>query len=611
MKLAEYPIHKMDALDAKITTNILTTPIKSDEDTIVSYPVKNTNNLIWQIDNLLTPDECRMIINSAEQTGFEFLKYRNSERLIILDDKLPEILKDKLGQDDVIKRYLSKTKLIPYGFNAEKYNWDTNDYTVNRCFRINKYNNKQEFRFHRDAQYTGADNIRSAMTLIVYLNDDFTGGETIFRIPKKKYINNGYTVKDELELIGSEYDDVIIQPSCGMAILFDQRILHCGAKNTSSNIKYILRTDIIFNGTIPKSTPITDSKLYSRIYDLSKSLFRQAQLSELYSDVDCSYLYEICIGLRQHPHLITEYPSNLEKHLKNVISDTYDIFNSNMKLIARTGLTFTYSFNEKYTDIRRLLNDAYIYAIYAATDKTLSAKQRAKLSKYFSINTDTSDGDGKSEKCCEGEEYSDEGEEYSNKEDGVIVNGDKTCMLYEYDDLENFIKNKDSKDLENTQLTIECESDIDIIKKIRNPNKFKIGLTKIPFNLVISSNKVEVINECGSVCFVCGNDYRHGYKDHETDNHVGNLYYGKNIEIYTSDNFKLTITKINKHGNTVEGEMQIDAISATFNHASCNCDFYITLGDDDTKVYKEVQFKSQFKIVDNELTIKLIPAIIM
>jgi exopolysaccharide biosynthesis protein len=183
-------------------------------------------------------------------------------------------------------------------------------------------------------------------------------------------------------------------------------------------------------------------------------------------------------------------------------------------------------------------------------------------------------------------------------------------MLYEYDDLETFIKDKDSKDLESTKLTIECDSDIDIIK-ISDPNKFKIGLTKTPFNLVISSNRVDVIKECESLCFVCGNDYRHGYKDTEIDNYVCNLYYGKTIEIYTSDNFKLAITKINRTDGTIEGEMRIDAISATFNHASCNCEFYITLGDDDTKVYKEVQFTSQFTIRGNELTITLIPAIIM
>ena len=184
-------------------------------------------------------------------------------------------------------------------------------------------------------------------------------------------------------------------------------------------------------------------------------------------------------------------------------------------------------------------------------------------------------------------------------------------MLYEYYDLEKFIKNKDSKDLESTKLTIECESDIDIIKKISNPNKFKIESTKTPFNLVISSNRVEVINACESLCFVCGNDYYHGYKDTETNNHICYLYHGKTIEIYTSNNFKLAITKISRTGGTIEGEMKIDAISATFNHASCNCEFYITLGYDDTKVYKEVQFTSQFNIRGNELTITLIPAIIM
>lgn len=616
-KFVEYPTKsgEMNELDAKITTNILEPHVESNEDSgnIVAYPVKKTGNLIWQIDNLLTPDECQMIITGAEQTGFEYLKYRNSERLIILDDLLPGIIKDKLGHDDVIKRYMSKTKLTPYGFNADKYEWDTNEYTVNRCFRINKYNDRQEFRFHRDAQYTGADNIRSAMTLIVYLNDDFTGGETIFRIPRKKYINNGYTIKEELELIGEEYDDVVIQPSRGMAVLFDQRLLHCGTKNTSLAPKYILRTDIIFNGTVPKSIKSgmqRDARpdLYFEIYDLSKSLFRQAQLSELYSSADCSYLYEICIGLRQHPHLITEYPSHLEEHLKNVIADPHDVFNSDLKLIARTGLTFTYSFNEKYTDIQQLLTEAYIYSIYTATDKTLSPEQRSKLAKYFSIGKNPVPDESDEE-----EEFSDE--EYENSEsckDGIIVNGATNDMLCEYDDLTKFIKNKNIEDLGRTKLSIEFDSDIDIIKTITNLAEFSDKLTKTPFNLVISTNWVQVINEIESVCCVCAHDnYRRGYNDTETDNHLCNLYYGKSIEIYTSNNFKLTITRIARQPEIITGEMKIDALGATFNHASCNCEFYITLGDDDTKVYREVRFTSQFTIRGSELTITLIPAIIM
>ena len=63
---------------------------------------------------------------------------------------------------------------------------------------------------------------RSLLTLMVYLNEDFEGGETAF-----------------LEL------DQVIVPRRGMALLFQHMVLHEG-REVRAGTKYVLRTDVFY-----------------------------------------------------------------------------------------------------------------------------------------------------------------------------------------------------------------------------------------------------------------------------------------------------------------------------------------------------------------------------
>ncbi|MBW4673643.1 MAG: 2OG-Fe(II) oxygenase [Desmonostoc geniculatum HA4340-LM1] len=73
---------------------------------------------------------------------------------------------------------------------------------------------------HCDAPREISSNVWSNLALVVYLNDEFQGGETVF--PQR---------------------GIKISPQLGKAVLFNHSILHEGAK-VFKGLKYIIRTDI-------------------------------------------------------------------------------------------------------------------------------------------------------------------------------------------------------------------------------------------------------------------------------------------------------------------------------------------------------------------------------
>jgi prolyl 4-hydroxylase len=78
----------------------------------------------------------------------------------------------------------------------------------------------QEFKPHQDIDFVKSETEKSFFSLLIYLNDNFVGGETIF-------------------------ENAIVKPVAGSALVFPHILLHSGAKVTQG-IKYVLRSDIIY-----------------------------------------------------------------------------------------------------------------------------------------------------------------------------------------------------------------------------------------------------------------------------------------------------------------------------------------------------------------------------
>jgi predicted 2-oxoglutarate/Fe(II)-dependent dioxygenase YbiX len=88
--------------------------------------------------------------------------------------------------------------------------------------RIYRYEPGQQFGLHQDQGYSGPDGSRSLLTLMLYLNDDFDGGETDFPEQETRVV-----------------------PRTGSALWFQHMLLHSGARVTRG-IKYVLRSDVLY-----------------------------------------------------------------------------------------------------------------------------------------------------------------------------------------------------------------------------------------------------------------------------------------------------------------------------------------------------------------------------
>ncbi len=95
---------------------------------------------------------------------------------------------------------------------------------LNERLRFYRYDVGHRFRAHRDGCYRRpGTKQRSLYTMLVYLNDGCTGGETYF-------LETGDAVR----------------PETGMALFFVHRLLHSGV-SVETGRKYVLRTDVMFD----------------------------------------------------------------------------------------------------------------------------------------------------------------------------------------------------------------------------------------------------------------------------------------------------------------------------------------------------------------------------
>jgi len=166
------------------------------------------------IENFLTKQECDELIALGENLGFQNPKIKTPKGEVVdksfrsngsalvdsveLANKLFDSLKDKLPEN-------------------------IRDYTLcglNEQLKIYKYSVGQQFKMHKDVPYVRNDNERSFLTMLIYLNEDYRGGETFFL-------------------------DGNVNPCVGKCLVFKQNMLHAGLLVTEG-VKYAIRTDVMY-----------------------------------------------------------------------------------------------------------------------------------------------------------------------------------------------------------------------------------------------------------------------------------------------------------------------------------------------------------------------------
>lgn len=173
-------------------------------------------NNVLLIPGFFTPDECKEELLYASKAGFLMQRYgpHDRRRAFIDDQARAEQLYKKL-QIPALETFFDGLKPDP---PEDVKQWKP--FGLNYRLRYYKYEIGQLFSKHFDILFRVDDDTRTFLTFIAYLNDDFEGGQTIF-------------------------DEEIIVPKMGDAILFPHELKHEGATVTKG-CKIILRSDVIY-----------------------------------------------------------------------------------------------------------------------------------------------------------------------------------------------------------------------------------------------------------------------------------------------------------------------------------------------------------------------------
>lgn len=165
----------------------------------------------------MSRDECNDWIGKTKEVGPEVATIntlggtavrtdiRNNRRVIFEHQELADLLFDRVTAN--VPEQIHGSTLVG----------------VNERFRCYEYNKGQYFAPHLDGFFERNPSERSYYTFMVYLNDGFEGGETVFLVEPEK----------------------VIKPSTGMALFFQHPIIHTGSE-VISGTKYVLRTDLMY-----------------------------------------------------------------------------------------------------------------------------------------------------------------------------------------------------------------------------------------------------------------------------------------------------------------------------------------------------------------------------
>lgn len=131
---------------------------------------------LYEIDNLLTPEECDIVIKEAYNKGFEQSTVYTNGSSVLADTRNSNTcwLDNNVNIANKISSVVNK--LVDYPLENQE------------ALQVVKYPPGGYFNLHHDAtDYDGPLKDR-IITFLIYLNDDFTGGETEFPQINKKII---------------------------------------------------------------------------------------------------------------------------------------------------------------------------------------------------------------------------------------------------------------------------------------------------------------------------------------------------------------------------------------------------------------------------------------
>jgi hypothetical protein len=165
--------------------------------------------MLWTVERVYALAECADLISLIERSSPALATnnplYRDQDR-VIRDD--PELAGDLFRR---LRPHLPERmgQLRLFGLNDR--------------LRFYRYRPGQRFEPHMDHWYRPNDRQITLHTVLVYFNDDFEGGETVFQ---------------------EQFDRTVI-PKAGMAAIFQHKLRHEG-RPVLKGTKYAMRSDVIY-----------------------------------------------------------------------------------------------------------------------------------------------------------------------------------------------------------------------------------------------------------------------------------------------------------------------------------------------------------------------------
>jgi prolyl 4-hydroxylase len=182
-------------------------------------PVTVIDRARWvvTVTDLLGAKECQGWIDLAESIGFTSAPITTARGFV----HRPEVRNNTRVMVDDTERAAALWERIREHVPARREHRDA--VGLNERFRLYRYDPGEYFRWHFDGAFHRSDREASLLTLMIYLNDGFEGGDTEF----------------------ADFGPVV--PRRGLALLFQHAVFHQGAP-VEKGRKYVLRTDVMYRG---------------------------------------------------------------------------------------------------------------------------------------------------------------------------------------------------------------------------------------------------------------------------------------------------------------------------------------------------------------------------
>lgn len=173
--------------------------------------------LHWTVDDALPPDLCAAYIDKIQHGPAELAPIVGPDGRPLIEPTTRNNTRVMWDDPDEAATLLERVRHhVPPRLSGQTL------VGANPRLRLYRYREGERHGAHWDTIVELADGVRSLLTLVFYLNEDFTGGATDF-----------------VEL------GVQVTPKTGRALLFQHRVMHRACEVTGGE-KYVLRTDLLY-----------------------------------------------------------------------------------------------------------------------------------------------------------------------------------------------------------------------------------------------------------------------------------------------------------------------------------------------------------------------------